>query len=176
MRMIIPKKIMKGVIIKILWQQKIYLEGTKPSDDIVKFHQKTFLPDSGCLNLKRIHVWLLFALACLQRFKCSTHLHYDDLPDPKLKLPNTSTRSNQLVFNWNINNGCHWCFIQQTVLQQHQSKDMYYILCRAYMEVEHPPLACCGGRGFYWEWSGAFFPFYIVSTHRCTRRIDERGH
>ena len=61
---------------------------------------------------------------CLQRFKCSTHLHYDDLPDPKLKLPNTSTRSNQLVFNWNINNGCHWCFIQQTVLQQQQSKDM----------------------------------------------------
>ena len=32
-------------------------------------------------------------------------------------------------------------------------------ICRAYMEVEHPPLACCGGRGFYWEWSGAFFPF-----------------
>ena len=31
---------MKGAIIKILWQQKIYLEGTKPSDDIVKFHQK----------------------------------------------------------------------------------------------------------------------------------------
>ena len=49
-------------------------------------------------------------------------------------------------------------------------------ICRAYMEVEPPPSPVVAEEDFTGNDPVLFFPFYIVSTHRCTRRIDERGH
>ena len=49
-------------------------------------------------------------------------------------------------------------------------------ICRAYMEVEPPPSPVVAEEDFTGNDPAHFFPFYIVSTHRCTRRIGERGH